>query len=138
MIADQDLVHAGGLGAFEQAFGVKIVQAKRDVAVYALTAPNGKPAGLKEPKAGESGSGTSMVGYTFRKSTMDDLAELLKEELKGPVFNETKIEGEFAFDLAGARPNNGPSHEEAVKKLGLSLKKENRPMDWLVVEKGGK
>ena len=120
--------------ALEQAFGVKISLVKRDTDVYVLKAPSAKPESLKAPQAGQSGSGTSEIGYTFRSGSMDDLKRLLDEELKTTVYNETKIEGDFAFDLVGARMHNPESHLQAVRKLGLEIQKEKRALDWVVVE----
>jgi hypothetical protein len=122
--------------ALEQAFGVKISQANRDTDVYVLKAPSGKPAALKTPAAGANGSGTSEVGYTFRSGSMDDLKRLLEEELKAPVYDETKIEGDYAFDLVGVRMHDNESHLQAVRKLGLDIQKEKRPVSWVLVEAG--
>lgn len=90
---------------------------------------------LVESKEYNSYSGRSGT-FQSEGATMDDLAEYLENfDILGlPVVNETNLEGSFLFDL-NFEPEDPKSLEEALRKLGLEIKKESRGIDVLVFYK---
>ena len=80
-----------------------------------------------------------------RGATMGLLANILKNQLGGPVVDDTGLSGTYDFGLIYERPNHAnkippddvvpaPPLNEAIKDLGLRLEKGKAPVEVLVVD----
>lgn len=114
-------------------FEIKGKLEKRPTEVFVLYSKG--QANLIESKEYSSYSGRS-GSFQSEGASLNDLAEYLEDfDILGmPVVNETNLEGSFLFDL-NFEPEDPKSLEEALRKLGLEIKKESRDIDVLVLYK---
>ncbi len=103
---------------------------------------------LEMAKSGESKTHTSSsnTGVTIdaRSSDMNSFAKVLGRTLELPVVNHTGLEGAFNFKLRwtpeNARPKDGLAPEGASiftaiqEQLGLHLRSEKIPVEFLVID----
>jgi len=117
------------------ALGLSARKESREMDVYLLTAPNGRPPGLVEatPMGGIlSGGGKGSLRLT---GPMISFANLLERPLGKPVLDETGLKEAFEIRLTYQDGVAG-SLEAEVAKLGLKLAPARRPIEYLIVTKG--
>jgi uncharacterized protein (TIGR03435 family) len=112
------------------AFKVTAGREMRDADVLILTAPGGKPAGLKESDAVRSGWNTGNGKLQMTNGGMSELAAAMEGVLQKPVVNETGLGGRYDITLNYENPD---SLLDAVRKLGLAIEPARRPIEFLVV-----
>jgi uncharacterized protein (TIGR03435 family) len=126
-------------------FGLVAHRETREMAIYALRAPQGG-AKLKEwvaAAAGQSGAGRDDSGLAVRRMAgwpMETVIVWLAAELGRPVVDETGLKGRYDIELrylpGSAGDAAGPSLFDAVREqLGLRLDSVKRAMPVLVVDK---
>ncbi len=108
--------------------------------VLVLDVEYSSPTGLKPSRTrlgdGHAGNGT----LSMKGETMDELAMMLEYTLKIPVINQTKLTGNFDFQIQwnedGPDYPNPEGLKQALKRqLGLELVPTNMPIEMLVVGK---
>lgn len=114
-------------------FEIKGKLEKRPTEVFVLYSKG--HANLTESKDYSSYSGRSGT-FQSEGASLNDLAEYLEDfDILGlPVVNETNLNGTYFFDL-NFEPENPQSLNDALKSLGLAIKKESLEIDVLVLYK---
>jgi uncharacterized protein (TIGR03435 family) len=116
------------------AFRVNARKETRDMDVYLLTAPSGRPPGLVEatPTGGIlSGGGRGRLKLS---GPLMALAGLIENALGKPVIDETGLREAFEIDLKYEAGVPG-ALEEAVRALGLKLEPARRQIEFLTLTK---
>jgi uncharacterized protein (TIGR03435 family) len=127
-------------------FQLKLHREQREMAVYALTAGNGKP--KFEKSDGELSYNVSNNHRQLRNHTLAQLAEFLSSIVQRPVFDRTGLGGTYNFPLEmsieelggiNAKPElSAPSIFTIVEGLGLKLESRREPMEVIVIDSGNK
>jgi uncharacterized protein (TIGR03435 family) len=129
-------------------FQLKMHRESRPGTVYSLLVAKGGPR-LKAPKDPSARSSVSFgrngpvtaeaTSLTFigQNATLDQLAVRLSEILRAPVSDQTVIGGNFDFVIEYALNDRqieaAPFLMDAVKQLGLELKKERGSVEIMVI-----
>lgn len=125
--------------ALEAHFGYVTRFENRPADVYILTAPQGRPACLADPK---KTPGSSVMGehpVTFKNLGLGELAGTLRSKLNAPVFDETGIKGQFDFTFDPGTQKDPQALAAAVRQqLHLELKPIRRNIKFLVIEPASK
>jgi hypothetical protein len=125
--------------ALEKSFALRIRKVDEVVDVHVLR--RGKdaelvltPADPEESPSWGTHDTPAGFGYSFRNSTMEDLAEVLQKYAETPVVNETGLDGAYDFQLAMDhwKPKTAWT---GVEKLGLELVEAKREITVLRIEK---
>lgn len=120
-------------------FALKLHRETREGEVYILTR-GGKKLQLDPPlhPDGDARENISADGKGFGENiSMAFLAEMLSTYLGMPVLDQTGITGTYDFQLPAVDPEN---HDypaailDAMRRLGLELKKGKGPVDTLVID----
>jgi len=122
-------------------FKLVVHRESREIPVYGLVAPKG----AGKLKAAALGDGATEIGegdggaIKFQRVSMDTLAGFLTRTLGRPVYNETRIDGAYDFQLAwaqGAEPSDAPSIFTALgEQTGLKLEGRKAPVEMLVIDR---
>ncbi len=115
----------------------RIEQREMDVAVLSLN--DSIPLRLEAAETEQRELKARGDQYKSNSSTLSDFADYLeKHGIVGmPVEDETALSNKFKFDFS-FDPENSESFHNAIKKMGLKIKKRKREVDVLVIyeEKG--
>jgi uncharacterized protein (TIGR03435 family) len=114
------------------AFDVTTKREMREIEGWALTAPSGKPKGLKETT---SMGGMSKSGYgTFEMAGfgMTQVAHMMQHVLRKPIVDKTGIDGRFDLSLQyeEMRPE---SLMESLREFGFDFEPSKVQTEFLVV-----
>ncbi|OEK04484.1 redoxin domain-containing protein [Roseivirga misakiensis] len=113
---------------------IKAKTKKKEMEVIVVSKIDSIPFPLE--KAGTDVKNLNSRGDRFisNRSSMDDFTKYLEDQgtLGKPVVNETGIDGLFVFDFS-YDPENPQSFHDAIKKMGIKMKKEMREIDILVI-----
>ena len=124
------------IAAYGAAFRVTIRPQVREETLHALdVAPTGA-ASLTPSQGGEVARSRNDGRVEFKGYTMSRLAAYLGETVGEPVIDATDLPGAYDFAL-DETPTDPQGASEALKKLGLTLRKTTRRMTAIVIEKAG-
>jgi uncharacterized protein (TIGR03435 family) len=130
--AGRDLLKSLARTALESALALDVQRETRETDAWVLTAPNRKPAGLKETESPGGGimssAGRNSVG--LRNGQLETLAQLLERASGKPVIDETGLGGRYDVKL---KWEDDAGLQRAVRELGLELALERRRLDYLAV-----
>ncbi len=120
--------------AIESSFGWKVVRKEKLVDVFVLkTRPQGAHKLLKAEE--QEVTQNSPERFMATRRSLDAFAHDLEGFLAQPVLNETNLKGEFRIDLRWDRASPDAIIKAVRDQLNLELKKETRPLPFLIIEK---
>jgi uncharacterized protein (TIGR03435 family) len=123
--------------ALEQTFNVTIKSEMHPSDALILSAPNGMPTGLSRGTPGTPAIRHARGQMKALNCELSLLRSQLEMMLKRPVFDETRLEGGYDWQLT-FDPTNLESFADAVRtQLGFTLETSQRPTEALVIEKAG-
>ena len=112
-------------------FGITGRPEKREISVYVLIAPDGRPSSLRDPLSSKR---ASVTGGQFRNMGTVALAGKLEHVLHQPVVDETGLTGRYDFDFTCDTRDLGSVTQALQEQLGLSMRPAERSVKVLVVE----
>lgn len=129
-------------------FQLSMHKETKEQPVYALQVKDRSKLKLQpSPEGGRSqlmistkGMADPGITYTFRKHTMERLADILSRETQRLVIDETGIAGEFDFELSATReleeknPFSAPL-APLISNLGLKLESRRGPVEFYIVDR---
>ncbi|HEY4363571.1 MAG TPA: TIGR03435 family protein [Bryobacteraceae bacterium] len=142
--------------ALERHFHVTVERENRSLDVLVVTAPNGKGPGLREAEFGGGGFLNTSFAWTSSGGTLPSLADLqraqaplshisgygmgiadlcrtLEMNVGRPVMDETGLEGNYDFEVAGSETSNDDILQTLRENLGLVLTPAKRDVAILRV-----
>lgn len=130
-------LHPSLCRAFESAFRITTRREKREMDVYLLKRIKGQATKLT-PSAMNEKDGTSLGVSSKRidmiNESMGVLAAALGSQLNKPVFNETDLQGRYDLILEGELNTPDSLNQTLRETLGLELRPDKRPVEFLVIE----
>ena len=135
--AGRDVLKSLARTALESALALDVQRETRESDAWVLTAPNRKPAGLKETESPGGGvmSSTGRNSVGIRNGQIPMLAQLLERASGKPVIDETNLGGHYDVQL---KWEDDAGLQRAVRDLGLELALERRRLDYLAVAPAGR
>ena len=117
----------------QRLFGFRAVMEKRTIPCLVLTSPGGTPPAFR-PAGGTIGISGGETVWQFKGCDMELFARNVAGNRRMPVFDETGIEGRFDFEMPSHPMNEQDTwSDEAIDRLGLKVKHEEREADVLFV-----
>ena len=116
----------------EEEFGITAHTEEREMEVYALTAPQGRPEALSSPAVKNQASATD--GQFRNMSIASSLVGTLESALKRPVLDQTGLKGRYDFEFTCERGTAQSVMAAVQEQLGLELSPAKRSIKVLIVE----
>lgn len=121
--------------AVEAFFGVRTRREKQEVDVFVLRVPEGKTFGLRPSPAAKETKSFGRGKIHAEKQPLTVLAETLENFLGRPVVDETKVSGEYDWELPYNYADKSLLLNALRDQLGLEVAPAKRTIEMLVVEK---
>lgn len=120
--------------AIEASFRLKVRREIREMEVFVLTAPEQTTVNLKPNPSEVSRSSVDAGVIAASAVPMGVLAEKIEGVFKQPVIDETKLQGNYDWNLVFDERKPSSIIDEVRKELGLQLKRTTRQIEVFVVE----
>jgi len=121
--------------AVEAFFGVRTRREKQEVDVFVLRVPEGKTSSLRPSQAAKETRSFGRGKIHAEKQPLTVLAQTLENFLGRPVVDETKVSGEYDWELPYNYADKSLLLNALRDQLGLEVVPAKRTIEMLVVEK---
>jgi uncharacterized protein (TIGR03435 family) len=120
--------------AFEKSFDISISKKSKLMEMKVISRGEGDLKISKVEGRSGSSSGTSMNGYRFNSSSINDLARTFQWILGMKVINKTGLKGKYDFEIK-LDMDKPETFSDGFKQLGLKLSDDKREFEVIVVER---